>query len=170
MYHAGASWTRFTLAVEEIHLQDAFGRGFMYRSETNPVQITSNLCNVKSLSISPHYTWHPKWKIVPRHILDVTFQLNTQDLQLDGVGRWNADDFGKLQPSLKTLALRRLQYHAILNLLPHSSIFRRPFRFRAFDSTSLMLLRRIGSIDQHRPRRCCPDLPYSSAQSIDCKE
>ncbi|KIL66668.1 hypothetical protein M378DRAFT_160688 [Amanita muscaria Koide BX008] len=147
LYLAGAPWTSFTLAVEEIHLQDVFGRELMYRSEINPTQIASNLCNVKSLSISSHSTWHPKWKIVPRHILDVIFQLNIQDLQLDGVGWWNADDvvrlFGRLLPSVKTLALRRLRYREIPDLLPHSSIFRRPFRFRAFDSTSLMLLKDV---------------------------
>ncbi|KAF8344956.1 hypothetical protein F5887DRAFT_968704 [Amanita rubescens] len=147
LYLAGAPWTSFTLAVKEIHLRDPFGRELRYRTDVNPTQIASNLCNVKSLSLSSHYTWRPKWKIVPRHILDIIFQLNIQDLQLDGVGRWNADDvvgfLGRLLPSVKTLALRRLRYNEIPDLLPHSSIFRRPLRFRAFDSTSLMLLKDV---------------------------
>lgn len=147
LYLAGAPWTTFTLAVKEIHIQDAFRLELTYCSDINPTQIASNLCNVKSLSISSHSPWHAKWKIVPRYILDVIFQLNIQDLQLDGVGRWNADDvmgfFGRLPPSLKTLALRQLRYSEIPDLLPHSSIFRRPFRFKAFDSTSLMVLKDV---------------------------
>ena len=130
LYLAGAPWTSFTLAVEEIHLQNAFGPELVYRSDINPTRIASNLCNVKSLSISSHSTWRPEWRIIPSHILD-------------GVGRWNADDivriFGRLLSSVKMLALRRLRYREI----PHPSIFRRPFRFRALDSTSLMLLKDV---------------------------
>lgn len=147
LHLAGAPWTSFTLAVEEIHLQDVFHRDFTYRSQINPARVASNLPNVRSLSITSHSPWHPGWKVVPRPVLDFIFQLNIHDLQLDGVGRWNADDVVRLLSclplSVKTLAFRQLRFREIPNLQPHSALFHRTFRFRTFDSNSLALFRDV---------------------------
>ncbi|KAF8326761.1 hypothetical protein F5887DRAFT_1084273 [Amanita rubescens] len=147
LHLAGAPWTSFTLGIEEIHLQDVFHRDITYHSQINPAQVASNLPNVRSLSITSHSPWHPGWKIVPRPVLDVIFQLNIHDLQLDGVGRWNADDivrlFSRLPPSVKTVSFRRLRFREIPNLLPHSALFHRPFRLRVLDSNSLALFKDV---------------------------
>ncbi len=148
LHLAGAPWTSFTSAVEEIHLRDLFHYHYPYRSEIDQTQVASNLRNVKSLSILNHSTWKIGWRLVPRPILDVIFQLNIHDLQLDGIGMWKTEDivmvFSRLPPSVKTLALRKLRFHAETpNLSHHLSIFRRPFRFRMFDNVSLALFKDV---------------------------
>ncbi|KAF8326762.1 hypothetical protein F5887DRAFT_925146 [Amanita rubescens] len=147
LHLAGAPWTSFTSAVKEIHLRDLFHYHYPYRDEIDPTQVASNLRNVKSLSISLHSIWKIGWRLVPRHVLDVIFQLNIHDLQLDGVGMWKTEDivmlFSRLPPSVKTLALRKLRFYERPELSCHLSIFRRPFRFRTFDNVSLALFKDV---------------------------
>ncbi|KAF8729153.1 hypothetical protein AX14_006335 [Amanita brunnescens Koide BX004] len=147
LHLAGAPWTSFTLAVTEIHLQDVFHHNFRYRYKWEPIQVASNLRNVRSLSISAHKLWKPGWQVVPRSVLDVIFQLNLHDLQIDAVGKWRTEDvvmlFSRLPPSVKTLAFRRLRFREAPDLSRHLDTFRRPFRFRNIDNISLALLRDV---------------------------
>jgi hypothetical protein len=147
LHLAGKPWTSFTLAVTEIHLQDVFHYNFRYRYKWEPIQVASNLPNVRSLSISAHKFWKPGWQIVPRSVLDVIFQLNLHDLQIDAVGKWRTEDvvmlFSRLPSSVKTLAFRRLRFRETPDLSRHLDIFRRPFRFRNIDNISLALLRDV---------------------------
>ena len=147
LHLAGAPWTSFTSAVEEIHLLDLFHYRYPYRDDIDPTQVASNLRNVKSLSILSHSTWKIGWRLVPLPVLDVIFQLNIHDLQLDGIGMWKTEDivmlFSRLPPSVNTLALRKLRSHKMLDLSRHLSIFRRPFRFRMFDNVSLALFKDV---------------------------
>lgn len=146
LHLAGAPWTSFTSAVEEIHLQDLFHPEYQYRNKRDPTRVASNLRNVKSLSILLHSIWKPGWSVVPRPILDIIFKLNIHDLQLDGVGMWDTEDismlFNRLPPSVKTLSFRNLRFHQMPDLPPHLSL-RRPFRFRMLDNVSLALLKDI---------------------------
>ena len=112
LHLAGIPWTSFTLAVTEIHLQDVFHHNFLYRSKWKPIMVASNLRNVRSLSISTHKLWKPGWRIVPRFVLDVIFQSNLHDLQIDAVGTWRTEDIVRLfsrLPSVKTFAFRKLR-------------------------------------------------------------
>ncbi|KAF8628536.1 hypothetical protein AX15_003830 [Amanita polypyramis BW_CC] len=144
---AGAPWTSFTLAVTELHLQDVFHHNFRYRSIWEPVQVVANLPNVRSLSISAHKLWKYGWDIVPLSVLDVIFQLNLHDFQIDSVGNWPTRDiimvFSRLPSSVKTFAFRNLRFFEVPDLSRHLDTFRRPFRFRIIDSTSLALLRDV---------------------------
>ncbi|KAF8341788.1 hypothetical protein F5887DRAFT_1218229 [Amanita rubescens] len=146
---AGAPWTSFTSAVEEIHLQDLFCRNYDYGNERDPKTIASNLCNVKTLSIFIHSLWKYGWKQVPRFVLDVIFELKIHDLQLDGVGMTKAEDvvalFRRLSPTLKTLAFRRLRFKEIEHsgFSRHLSIFRRPLHFRILDNISLAFFKHV---------------------------
>ena len=146
LHLAGAPWTSFTSAVEEIHLQDLFHPNYQYRNKRDPTQVASNLSNVKSLSILLHSIWKPGWSVVPRPILDIIFKLNIHDLQLDGVGMWDMEDivmlFSRLPPSVKALSFRNLRFHQMPDLSRHSS-FLRPFRFRMLDNISLALFKYI---------------------------
>ena len=143
---AGAPWTSFTLAVKEIHLQDVFHHRFRYRKKWDPTQVASNLCNVKSLSISAHEMSKIGWKVVPPPVLEVIFQLNLQDLQLDGVGYWLRGEtkmfFSRLPPSIKTFAFQKLKFKSLEkpDLSHDLSIFPRSFQFRMLDNISLALL------------------------------
>jgi len=147
LHLAGMPWTSFTLAVTEIHLQDVFHHNFRYRYKWDHIQVASNLRNVRSLSISAHKLWKPGWRIVPRSVLDVIFQLNLHDLQIDAVGTWRTEDvvmlFSRLPSSVKTLAFRRLRFEETPDLSRHLDTFRRPFRFRNIDNISLALLRDV---------------------------
>ncbi|KAF8347185.1 hypothetical protein F5887DRAFT_1281297 [Amanita rubescens] len=147
LHLAGKPWTSFTLAVTELHLQDVFHHNFCYRYKWKPIQVASNLRNVRSLSISAHKIWKPGWQIVPRSVLDVIFQLNLHDLQIDAVGIWRTEDivmlFSRLPSSVKTLAFRKLRFRGTPDLSRHLDIFRRPFRFRIIDNISLALLRDV---------------------------
>ena len=147
LHLAGAPWTSFTSAVEEIHLQDLFHPDYRYRNKRDPTQIASNLSNVKSLSIFLHSIWKPGWSVVPRPILDVISKMNINDLQLDGVGTWDMEDivmlFSRLPPSVKTLSFRNLRYQKMLDLSHHLSVFRPPFRFRMLDNVSLALFKDV---------------------------
>ncbi|KAF8349079.1 hypothetical protein F5887DRAFT_914776 [Amanita rubescens] len=79
-----APWTSFTLAIKEIHLTDLFHpHDHEYRDQIDSTRIASNLCNVKSLSIFAHRLWISGWKVIPRSVLDVIFQLKIHDLHLD---------------------------------------------------------------------------------------
>jgi hypothetical protein len=145
LYLAGAPWTSFTFAVKEIHLQDMFSCQYIYGYNRDPTQVASNLRNVKSLSMLSHKMWKIGWKgVVPPFVLDVIFQLNIHDLQLEGMG-WKMEDmvmvFSRLLPSVKTLAFRELRYFEMADLSQNLSIFDRPFRFRMFDNISLALLK-----------------------------
>ena len=144
LHLAGAPWTSFTSAVEEIHLQDLFHPNYQYRNKRDPTQVASNLRNVKFLSIFLHSIWKPGWSVVPRPILDVIFKLNIHDLQLDGVGMWDMEDivmlFSRLPPSVKTISFRNLRFHQMPDLSPNLS-FQRPFRFRMLDNVSLALFK-----------------------------
>ncbi|KAF8346261.1 hypothetical protein F5887DRAFT_961002 [Amanita rubescens] len=110
------------------------------------MQVASNLCNVKSLSISAHEMSKIGWKVVPPPVLEVIFHLNLQDLQLDGVGYWLRGEtkmfFSRLPPSIKTFAFRKLKFKYLEkpNLSRHLSIFPRSFQFRMLDNISLALL------------------------------
>ncbi|KAF8324957.1 hypothetical protein F5887DRAFT_1175425 [Amanita rubescens] len=143
---AGAPWTSFTLAVEEIHLQDVFHHSFCYRNKWDPTRVASNLCNVKSLSISTHRTVSKLgWlKVVPCQVLEVIFQLNLHDLQLDAVGYWLKGEvemfFSQLPSSIKTLAFRKLKFMEKPDLSHHLHIFPCSFQFRILDNISLALL------------------------------
>lgn len=76
-----APWTSFTLAIKEIHLTDLFHpHDHDYRDQIDSTRIASNLCNVKSLSIFAHRLWISGWKVIPRSVLDVIFQLKIHDL------------------------------------------------------------------------------------------
>ena len=147
LHHASAPWTSFTLAVKEIHLQDVFHRNFRYCKKWDPTQVASNLCNVKSLSISAHKMSKIGWKVVPQPVLEVIFQLNLHDLQLDAVGYWLKGEtemfFSQLPPSIKTFAFRKLRYRFLdsrPDLSHHLSIFPHSFQFRMLDNFSLVLL------------------------------
>lgn len=141
---AGAPWTSFTLAVKEIHLQDVFHHNLRYRKKWDPTQVASNLCNVKSLSISAHKLSKIGWKAVPQPVLEVIFQLNLHDLQLDAVGYWLKGEtemfFSQLPPSIKSFAFRKLRFRERPDLSHHLSIFPRSFQFRMLDNFSLVLL------------------------------
>ncbi|KAF8804255.1 hypothetical protein BYT27DRAFT_6702988 [Phlegmacium glaucopus] len=147
LHLTGRPWTSFTLAVTEIHLQDVFHHNFRYRYKWKPIQVASNLRNVRSLSISTHKVWKPGWQVVPRSVLDVIFQLNLHNLQIDAVGRWRTEDivmlFSRLPSSVKTLAFRNLRFCGMPDLSRHLDTFRRPFRFRIIDNISLALLRDV---------------------------
>jgi hypothetical protein len=144
--HAGAPWTSFTLAVKEIHLQDVFHHNFHYHKKWDPTQVASNLCNVKSLSISAHKMSKCGLKVVPQPVLEVIFQLNLHDLQLDAVGYWFKGEtemfFSRLPPSIKTFAFRKLRFGFFErpDLSHHLSIFPCSFQFRMLDNFSLALL------------------------------
>ncbi|KAF8333292.1 hypothetical protein F5887DRAFT_1286413, partial [Amanita rubescens] len=147
LHLAGAPWTSFTSAVEEIHLLDLFHYRYPYRDDIDPTQVASNLRNVKSLSILLHSNWKIGWRLVPLPVLDVIFQLDIHDLQLDGIGLWKTEDivmlFSRLPPSVKTLALRKMRSHEMPDLSRHLSIFRRPLQFRMFDNVSLALFKDV---------------------------
>ena len=119
---------------------------FRYRKKWDPTQVASNLCNVKSLSISAHEMSKNGWKVVPPPVLEVIFQLNLQDLQLDGVGYWLRGEtkmfFSRLPPSIKTFAFRKLLFKSLEkpDFSHHLSIFPRSFQFRMLDNISLALL------------------------------
>ena len=142
-------WTSFTFAVKEIHLTDLFHpRDHEYRDQMDSTRIASNLCNVKSLSIFVHRLWRSGWKVIPRSVLDVIFQLKIHDLQLDTLGMSTAKDMVMLfrrLPSIKTLAFRRLRYSDVKDsdLSHHLSIFRRPLRFRILDNKSLAFFKDV---------------------------
>jgi len=120
--------------------------GTATRAHAYPTQVASNLCNVKSLSISAHEMSKIGWKVVPPPVLEVIFQLNLEDLQLDGVGYWLRGEtkmfFSRLPPSIKTFAFRKLKFRPLekLDLSHHLSIFPRSFQFRMLDNISLALL------------------------------
>jgi hypothetical protein len=147
---AGAPWTSFTSAVEEVHLQDLFGPKYDYGNfnERDPKTVASNLCNVTTLSIFVH-VWKYGYTKVPRFVLDVIFELKIHDLQLDGVHMTKKEDmailFGRLSPNLKTLAFRRLRFHEIedSDLLRHLSIFRRSIHFKILDNVSLAFFKDV---------------------------
>jgi hypothetical protein len=147
LHLAGARWTSFTFAVKEIHLEDMFYCRYVYSNKRKPTRIASNLRNVKSLSMLSHKTWRIGWKgVVPPFVLDVIFQLNINDLLLEGM-RWKTEDvvmlFSRIPPSVKTLAFRELRYFEMADLSDHLSIFNRPFRFRMFDNGSLVLFKDV---------------------------
>ena len=147
---AGAPWTSFTSAVQEIRLQDLFHSIFEeYTNGSNSKTVASNLCNVKTLSIFLHSRWKCGWRQVPPSVLGVIFKLKIHDLQLDGVGMTKAEDmailFDRLSPTLKTLAFRMLRFDELENsgLSDHLSIFRRPLHFRMLDNFSLVFLKDV---------------------------
>jgi hypothetical protein len=139
---AGAPWTSFTSAVQEIHLQDLFLQYYDYGNARDAKTVASNLCNVKTLSIFVHLCRFGGGTL-PRSILDIVCELKIHDLQLDGVGMTTTEEmvilFSRLSPTLKTLAFRAVRAYAVedLHLLRHLSIFRRPLHFRILDNLSL---------------------------------
>ena len=145
-----APWTSFTLAIKEIHLADLFHpHDHDYRDQIDSTRIASNLCNVKSLSIFAHRLWISGWKVIPRSVLDVIFQLKIHDLHLDTLGMSMAKDmvmlFRRLPASIKTLAFQRLRYDDVKDsdLSHHLSIFRRPLHFRMLNNHSLAFLKDV---------------------------
>ncbi|KAF8341958.1 hypothetical protein F5887DRAFT_975864 [Amanita rubescens] len=85
------------------------------------------------------------WKVVPQPVLEVIFQLNLHDLQLDAVGYWLKGEtemfFSRLPPSIKTFAFRKLRFGSFKpDLSHHLSLFPRSFQFRMLDNFSLVLL------------------------------
>ncbi|KAF8335214.1 hypothetical protein F5887DRAFT_989477, partial [Amanita rubescens] len=144
---AGAPWTSFTPAVEEISLQDLFHPNHTYRNEGDPKTVASNLCNVKTLSIFVHSRWKHGWTQVPRSVLDVIFRLKIHDLQLDGMGM--AKDvvilLSRLSPTLKGIAFQGLQFEGLgaSDFSHHLSVFRRPLHFRILDNVSLAVLKHV---------------------------
>ncbi len=146
---AGAPWTSFTFAVQEIHLQDLFHLGYDYRNESDPKTVASNLCNVKTLSLFLHSRWKYGWSQVPRSVLGVICELKIHDLQLDGVGMTRVEDmvilFSRLSPTLKVVAFRGLRFDEIegSDFSHHLSVFRRPLHFRILDNVSLAFLKDV---------------------------
>ena len=150
LYLVSAKWTSLTPVVKEIHLRDLeHHNDYSYKGIKNPKLVASNLCNVKTLSLSSSTRLHGFKKILPRPVLNVIFSLNIHDLQLDTIGMFETDDivafFSQVPPSVKTFTFLRLGFWWDLtpNLSRHSSIFPRIFRFRRLDNTSLALLQPI---------------------------
>lgn len=154
---AGAPWTSFTSSVREIHLQDLSHNCYWKYNEKDPrLLAASNLCNVKSLSITVHFSSRP----LPDLVLEFIFHLKIRDLQLDGVAM--SRDAGqiiflvdgvpelkeesialltRLPPSVETLTFRNLRFDDIPKLSHRLPLFRRPIRFRMLDSISLALFK-----------------------------
>ncbi|KAF8348902.1 hypothetical protein F5887DRAFT_1071049 [Amanita rubescens] len=173
-----APWTSITLAVKEICLTDLFHpHHHEYRCQIGSTRIASNLANVKSLCIFVHRLWPiGGWKVIPRSILDVIFQLKIHDLQLDTLGMSTAQDMVMLfrrLPSIKTLAFQRLRYDDVKysDLSDHLSIFRRPLHFRMLDNDSLAFLKDVLdpsinpdlNVTVHTFHLRAPDLPTYGA-------
>ncbi|KAF8341773.1 hypothetical protein F5887DRAFT_1160047 [Amanita rubescens] len=146
---AGAPWTSFTSAVQQIHLQDLFLLDYTYGNARDPKTVASNLRNVKTLSIFLHSPSNYGWRRVPCSVLDVISKLEIHNLQLEGVDMEKTGDmvmlFGRLSPTLKTLAFRGLTLKIEDSDLSrsHLSIFRRPLHFRILDNISLACLKDV---------------------------
>jgi len=145
---AGAPWTSFTSAVEEIHLQDLFHPNYTYGNEGDPKTVASNLSNVKTLSLFVHSRWRYGWTQVPRSVLDVIFGLKIHDLQLDGVGmaKEMVTLFSRLSPTLKAVAFQgAVQFEGLgdSDFSHHLSVFRRSLHFRILDNVSLAFLKDV---------------------------
>ena len=149
LYLASAKWTSFTPVVKKIHLRDLAEHrdrnDYSYKGIKNPKLVASNLCNVKTLSISSSKRPHEFMKVVPPPILKIIFSLNIHDLQLDYVEMSQTHDvvafFSQVPPSVKTFTFLGLNFwwESVPNLSRHLSILPSCFRFRRLDSTSLAL-------------------------------
>lgn len=176
LYLVSAKWTSLTPVVKEIHLRDLGHRNdYSYKGIKNPKLIASNLCNVKTLSLSSSIGYRVT-EIFPRPILNSIFSLNINDLRLDNVRMPQTDEvvafFSQVPPSVKTFTFLRLGFwwNSTPNLSRHLSIFPRRFHFRRLDNTSLALLQPIldplanpgfdVTVQSFRIRSQVPDIFY----------